>query len=189
MHAGHISIERLDAIVSGAQSGDPTARRDLLTHSWPLAERTARRMVVAADVDDVVQDTLIQVVRSIGSLRDARALPAWIVVIARHAANGYQRRRARLVPVGDIVADYIAGGFEDDAVAQLSQDRIVAAVRSAIGRVTDGERRVLELVVVEQMPYEQAARALGRPVGSIGPVRQRALRKLATSPEIMAVGL
>jgi len=146
-------------------------------------------MVVAADVDDVVQDTLIQVVRSIGSLRDARALPAWIVVIARHAANGYQRRRARLVPVGDIVADYIAAGFEDDAVAQLSQDRIVAAVRSAIGRVTDGERRVLELVVVEQMPYEQAARALGRPVGSIGPVRQRALRKLATSPEIIAVGL
>ena len=51
-------------------------------------------------------------------------------------------------------------------------------VRQALARLPERDRRLLTLLVNPSVDYAYISKTLGMPVGSIGPTRQRALRRL-----------
>jgi DNA-directed RNA polymerase specialized sigma24 family protein len=53
----------------------------------------------------------------------------------------------------------------------------------ALARLSDRDRRLARFVM-DQSSYNEISRALGMPMGSIGPTRERMLRRLATSNEV-----
>jgi DNA-directed RNA polymerase specialized sigma24 family protein len=63
-----------------------------------------------------------------------------------------------------------------------------AAIRSAIARLPDRQRRVVSaLMEVEDDPagsYAQAAASLDMPIGSLGPTWGRAVRRLRRDPQL-----
>ncbi len=63
----------------------------------------ARRVRHHADVDDLVQRVLLQIVTGLGALRDAEQLHAWVYRVARNAIVDYYRSPLlrREVPSGD----------------------------------------------------------------------------------------
>jgi RNA polymerase sigma-70 factor (ECF subfamily) len=63
----------------------------------------ARRVRHHADVDDLVQRVLLQIVTGLGALRDAERLHAWVYRVARNAIVDYYRSAPvrREVPSGD----------------------------------------------------------------------------------------
>ncbi len=84
-------------LVAAARGGDPTALDALVSASMPLVYNLAGRALRGhADVDDVVQETMIRVVRGIGELQQPESYRSWLVAITlRPAPPRPARRRAR----------------------------------------------------------------------------------------------
>ncbi|QUQ64377.1 sigma-70 family RNA polymerase sigma factor [Kutzneria sp. CA-103260] len=78
--------------VAAARSGDHRALDDLVTEYLPLVYNIVRRTLSSdADVDDVVQDTMVRVVRGIGGLREPDRFRSWLVAITMNQIREHRR--------------------------------------------------------------------------------------------------
>src|SRR6202167_2922903 len=69
--------------VIAAQAGDARALDSLLTGYLPLIYNIVGRALSGhADVDDVVQETMLRAVRGLSGLRDPAAFRSWLVAVA-----------------------------------------------------------------------------------------------------------
>ncbi|MBY8878426.1 sigma-70 family RNA polymerase sigma factor [Actinacidiphila acidipaludis] len=84
------------AVVAAARSGDQQALDALVAECLPLVYNIVGRALDGHDdVDDVVQETLLRVVRGLGELRDPTAFRSWLVAIAvRQVRDREQARKA-----------------------------------------------------------------------------------------------
>ncbi|MGN9909492.1 sigma-70 family RNA polymerase sigma factor [Phytohabitans sp. LJ34] len=90
-------------LVSAAQQGGAHALDALVAASLPLVYNIVGRALRGhADVDDVVQETLVRVVRHLPDLRDPSAYRPWLVAIAIRQVRDWElhRRTAPARPVG-----------------------------------------------------------------------------------------
>ncbi|MGX1885909.1 sigma-70 family RNA polymerase sigma factor [Streptomyces sp. NPDC055287] len=87
--------EREAAVVKAAQGGDQRAQDELVTAYLPLVYNIVGRALSGhADVDDVVQETLIRALGGLGSLRDPGSFRSWLVAIAMNEIRDrWQARR------------------------------------------------------------------------------------------------
>ena len=83
------------ATVVAARDGDPAAVDRLVAGYLPLVYTIVGRALDGhADVDDVVQDTMLRVLRNLGELRDPEAFRSWLVAITvRQVRERYRARR------------------------------------------------------------------------------------------------
>ncbi|MEV6006315.1 sigma-70 family RNA polymerase sigma factor [Streptomyces sp. NPDC051976] len=84
------------ALVTAARAGDQAALDRLVADCLPLVYNIVGRALDGHDdVDDVVQETLLRVVRGLGDLRDPAAFRSWMVAIAvRQVRDREQARKA-----------------------------------------------------------------------------------------------
>jgi RNA polymerase sigma factor (sigma-70 family) len=83
------------ATVVAARAGDPAAVDRLVSGYLPLVYTiVGRAMEGHADVDDVVQDVMLRVLRNLGDLRDPSAFRSWLVAITvRQVRERFRARR------------------------------------------------------------------------------------------------
>jgi RNA polymerase sigma factor (sigma-70 family) len=87
------------ARVRAARAGDPDALDEVASAYLPLVYTIVRRSLrQSADVDDVVQETMLQLVRGLGSLRDPERLRAWVVAVTVNQIRDHQRSAHTLRP-------------------------------------------------------------------------------------------
>ncbi|MFE4603407.1 sigma-70 family RNA polymerase sigma factor [Kitasatospora indigofera] len=80
------------ATVAAAQAGDERAQGELIAEYLPLVYNIVGRALSGhADVDDVVQETMLRVVDGLGGLRDATCFRSWLVAIAMNEVRRRQR--------------------------------------------------------------------------------------------------
>jgi RNA polymerase sigma factor (sigma-70 family) len=94
--------------VIAAQEGDEEALENLLSEYLPLIYNIVGRGLNGhADVDDVVQETMLRVVRSVRDLRDPEAFRSWLVAVALRQMHDHrqQRQAAPLYGLRPDVAD------------------------------------------------------------------------------------
>ncbi|SHM62108.1 sigma-70 family RNA polymerase sigma factor [Actinacidiphila paucisporea] len=84
------------ALVAAARAGDQRALDRLVAQCLPLVYNIVGRALDGHDdVDDVVQETLLRVVRGLADLRDPAAFRSWLVAIAvRQVRDREQARKA-----------------------------------------------------------------------------------------------
>jgi RNA polymerase sigma-70 factor, ECF subfamily len=81
-------------LVERLRAGDPAAPAALFDRFGPLVNRVLYRTIGGgADHDDRVQETFLEALRALPSLRDEGALRAWITTIAVRVARAELRRR------------------------------------------------------------------------------------------------
>ncbi|MFF0150106.1 sigma-70 family RNA polymerase sigma factor [Micromonospora sp. NPDC005203] len=85
-------------LVVAARQGDQRALDDVVAASLPLVYNIVGRALRGhADVDDVVQETLVRVIRHLPALNDPAAYRSWLVAITiRQVRDWEQRRRVAL---------------------------------------------------------------------------------------------
>jgi RNA polymerase sigma factor (sigma-70 family) len=128
-----------------------------------------------ADRHDVAQTVWLRLLEKAHTLRDPAALPGWIRTTTRNEAISHLRRVSRCSPgpIGDQADSRL--GPEDHVI--LAEER--QAMARSFDALTDEDRELLSVTVLnESASYVQASQRLGRPTGSIGPSRQRALSRL-----------
>ena len=137
----------------------------------PRLRRYARALVgERAGADDLVQDTLERAWTKLHLYRQGTDLRAWLFTVM-HNVHVNRMRATRLAdPLGDEMPE-LASRAQPDALVLRDLDR-------AIARLPADQRAVLLLVTLEEMSYEEVARTLGIPIGTVMSRLSRAREKL-----------
>ena len=125
----------------------------------PGLRRYARALAGAVHADDLVQDTVERAWRKLDQ-RSGEMRP-WLFSIM-HNLHVDQLRRPGLA----------LQEIDDDALLPApehtpGQSIAIGEMDAALARLPLGQREVILLVALEQMPYEQVAATLGIPVGTV----------------------
>lgn len=95
----HEASQDVAALVRDAQAGDERALNHLVAAHLPLIYNIlGRALHASADVDDLVQETMLRVVRGLPTLREPDRFRSWAVAIAYRQLQQHARRRAVDVP-------------------------------------------------------------------------------------------
>ena len=131
--------------------GDARAHHTLLSALVPVLRRYyARRIVSMADLEDLVQETLIAVHTRRASYDRTRAFGPWLFAVARYKMIDHFRRSRNdvaLDDLGDLLGD---GGFEDEVSARLDID-------AALETLTVKQAAAIRATKIEGLSIAEAA--------------------------------
>ncbi|MFE5245666.1 MULTISPECIES: sigma-70 family RNA polymerase sigma factor [unclassified Streptomyces] len=100
---------RETALIKAAQKGDPEAQDRLVASYLPLVYNIVGRALNGhADVDDVVQESVLRMLRGLPSLRTPKSFRSWFVAITMNEIRGHLRERR----TGEISADPMAVAYD-----------------------------------------------------------------------------
>lgn len=126
----------------------------------PRLRRYARALLGGrAEADDLVQDTLERGWTKLHLYRRGTDLRAWLFTVMHNVHANRRRGERPEVPLDDAPEAATDGG-QERALALRDLD-------AALARLPVEQREVLLLVVLEDMSYDEAARTLGVPVGTV----------------------
>ncbi len=191
--------------VIAARDGDPAAVDRLVAGYLPLVYTIVGRALDGhADVDDVVQDVMLRVLRNLGDLRDPEAFRSWLVAITvRQVRERYRARRGApdaLVPedVRDPGADFtdlaitrleLSGQRRETAEATRWLDEDNRELLSLWWLEASGELTRDEIVAAIDVTRQHAAVRIQRMKGQLETARVvvRALEASPPCPDLQLV--
>lgn len=177
------------ALVARCRGGDQSAWTTLVRRYQRLVYAVVRRVGLDEHAAaDVFQTVFSRLIAHLPRIADPGRLQAWIVTTAKREAllqRSRGQRQVSLTPTPD--ADGEQGPDWDPADEALLPEEALDAlqqahrVRHALDRLDERCRTLLTLLFTdsdERTGYDEVARRMGTPVGSIGPTRARCLGKL-----------
>ncbi|MFC1780653.1 RNA polymerase sigma factor [Planctomycetota bacterium] len=162
-------LQNESALVCAAQRGDKEALQQLFICNWSWLRGLVYSILGNPDqVDDVLQDICIRVIKNIDSLREPECFRPWLAVMARRYAIRYRRQNAvrpKPVPVevAQLEPDEKTKTFFNDIEQQEQYDRILRAIES----LPEKYREVLMLQHSGDITYAQIAEILDIPVTTV----------------------
>jgi RNA polymerase sigma-70 factor (ECF subfamily) len=137
----------------------PTLLERLFTESaGDLARYFARRHAGEEVVQDLVQETFLQMARGLQDGRSPKSARGYLFGIARHLSHAAWTKRA--------TNKVIAFEHLPETAAPTTDDRVSAA-RETISSLEPLQREVLELRFAQGLAYAEIAEALGIPIGTV----------------------
>ncbi|WP_233578852.1 RNA polymerase sigma factor, partial [Micromonospora sp. BL4] len=181
-------------MVVAARDGDPQALDALVAASLPLVYNVVGRALRGhADVDDVVQETLLRVVRHLADLRDPAAYRSWLIAITvRQVRDREQQRRAALTHTADLDSAYgvpdPAADFAGLTILRLGLTDQRREVAEATRWLDDDDQTLLALWWLEatgNLDRADLAAALGLTEGHAAVRIQRMKEQLEVSRSVV----
>jgi RNA polymerase sigma factor (sigma-70 family) len=156
---------------------DEAAWRTAVERYEGLLFWTARRYrLTDEETADVVQETWARLLEHLDDIRDPERITGWLSTTAARQCLAAIRRRQREAPSPQECVDGIDTWDADD---RLDAEQRGFALRRAIAALSPRERELMEVFLEPDPPcYAEISRRLSMPIGSIGPVRGRAMRRL-----------
>jgi RNA polymerase sigma factor (sigma-70 family) len=178
-----LSDEKDETLVARCRAGDGAAWEALVRRYQRLVYAIVRRAGLDEQTAaDVFQTVFMRLLQQLPRIDEPARLQAWIVTTAKRESILQRRRGARLVTMGDGAADAAQETIADEAPGPqqtLEHWQQLMRVRSALDRLDGRCRHLLQVLFAgETSGYDDVARQLNMPVGSIGPTRARCLAKL-----------
>ena len=138
----------------------------------PRLRRYARALVGdRATADDLVQDTLERAWAKLHLYRRGTDLRAWLFTVMHNVHVNRVRAARATDPLDEGMPELATRASQGDALLVRDLDR-------ALARLPEEQRSVLLLVALEEMSYEEVARTLGIPIGTVMSRLSRAREKL-----------
>ncbi|MEU1401269.1 sigma-70 family RNA polymerase sigma factor [Streptomyces sp. NPDC005728] len=150
-------------VVAAAQAGDRRALEELLQGWLPLVYNVVGRALNGhADVDDVVQETMLRAVDNLGTLRDPDSFRSWLMAIAMRQIRDRARRGKDRRPTEGPPQE--AGDFVELSVLRLQLEGQRREVAEAVRWLDAEDRQLLSLWWLE-VAGELTRRELAAAVG------------------------
>ena len=157
-------------LLQAAQAGDGRAFAELVRRYQRAIYAVAYGFMRSpADADDVAQETFVRAYRALGRFRVGEPLYPWLARIATNAALSQLRSRRRkpetpLEPLLEAGRQWSAG---DDPAERAAEAERARHLKEAMAELTPEHQAVLVLRVVEDLSYDEIARTLGVPAGTV----------------------
>ena len=134
-----------------------------IAHLLPRLRRFARTIVWnREDADDLVQAAVERALGRSEQWQPGTRLDSWMFRIMKNAWVDEVRSRIRR---DRVMAPEEAGEHVGDESAEAQQQRM--AIAKAMSMLSDDHRVVIGLVLVEGLPYKEAAEVLEIPMGTL----------------------
>lgn len=127
-----------------------------------------RRVGHEADAAEIAQQAFVAAALGLSSFRGEAGLSTWLFGIATNLARNFVNRaphRRHLFESADVLEKLEAP--ETDPCESLSQRQVIAIVARAIDELPQYMAEALVLVCIDGASYEEAARRLDVPVGTV----------------------
>ena len=159
-------------LIDRCLQGDQRAWRDLVTRYQRLVYSIAHVCCSdPEDVSDVFQQVWLELYQQLPGLRNAQALPAWLMTVTRRRCYAVLRARSGLQPLPDDIPVFSE---------QLSRIESEHEIQRSLEQLPERCRRLIDLLYFDlaEPSYSQIAATLVMPEASVGPTRARCLQKL-----------
>jgi RNA polymerase sigma factor (sigma-70 family) len=158
-----------DATLIKRSGDEPEMFAALFDRYGDEIHRYAARRLGAQLADDVTAETFLTAFRKRAcyDLTRADARP-WLYGIATHAVREFRRaevRRNRALARSE--ADVAAEPFDERSDARLTARQLAPRLAAVLAKLSAADRDLLLLVAWTDLTYEDAAQALGVPVGTV----------------------
>ena len=137
-----------------------------------------RKIVVSHDdADDVLQNTLIKVWRSIDGFRAESGIFTWLYRIATNEALSLlkQKKRRSLAPWADL-EERMGEMIESDP--WIDGEQVQIRLQKAILKLPEKQRIVFNMKYFDELKYEEMAKVLGTSVGALKASYHHAVKKI-----------
>jgi RNA polymerase sigma-70 factor (ECF subfamily) len=156
----NVSERRL--LLKGA-AGDSTAHRQIWTRWYPRILLYLKGSLPDEDCEDLCQEIMLKVFRSLKSYNPLWAPSTWIYTIAYRSRVDWHRRYGMNHSVAeDPALDEMPGPFPSPDETLIRKD-IREKIHRFLERQEERDREILYLHAFEGMSGRQTARALGMP--------------------------
>lgn len=169
-----------DATVIGLSRHEPEHFTVLFRRHAPHIQRYVVRRLGQDAADDIVAETFLLAFRQRDSYDQARAdARPWLYGIATNLIGRHRRAEIRLYrALARTGADPVMEPFTDRVDDQVSAGTASRRLAVGLARLPDQLRDTLLLVAWSGLSYEEAATALGVPVGTVRSRMSRARSRL-----------
>ncbi len=164
------------ALIAAWQAGDEGAATELVRrHTRALARFLAGAGAPTADLDDLVQETLIRAFRGLDGFRGQCQFRTWLLTIGGNVLRDDARRHRRpaVLPL-DGREPASDGDPHEHAVA----DEAVERLRGGLQRLPRLQREVFLLRAQQGLPYDEIAAALATTAGAARVHYHHAVKRL-----------
>lgn len=163
--------DELRALITEAQDGSVRAFELLIASHMPAVRRFARAFVASdADVDDLTQEALVKVYKSLRSFRFQSAFKTWLYSVVRNvffdatrSRAGRERTLEEPLEVEHARAPSDAVPADEGIARAEEKERLWRALRALPAEF----RTAVVLFDVEGHSYEEVAAIEGVPVGTV----------------------
>ena len=160
-------------------AGDEAAFREIVTRYKNSLYAFLKHFLNRSDlVEDVFQETFMQLFTSRESFDPKRPLRPWLFTIAANKAKDALRKQQRTatVPIGpiadaqDMSFDEVINVLTSDTTVpydSLEKDEIAKQVRQIVASMPENLRAILVLAYFNRFSYKQMADILSIPIGTV----------------------
>ncbi len=170
--AGRTSIAGPDdaALVVASQKGDQAAFGEIVRRYQRAVHRLAWSLTRnASDADDLAQEAFVRAWGAIGRFEIGQPLYPWLArIVTNQAFSLFRHRRRR--PETSIEPLVEAGqqwGVDDDPAEHSERGERDALLRECFAYLAEEHQAVLALRAVQDLSYDEIARALNVPIGTV----------------------
>jgi len=163
-------------LVERAQRGDKRAF-ELLVEKYQrkLARLVSRLVRDPGEVEDVTQEAFIKAYRALPSFRGDSAFYTWLYRIGINTAKNYLVAMGRRAPTSTEVEAEDAEGYAEGELLRdintpeslLLSKEIAGTVNAAIESLPEELRSAIQLRELEGMSYEEIAKLMDCPIGTV----------------------
>ena len=172
MNDQHLSPnDPLRDLLDKAVEGDDRALGELVRRTQADMWQFCTAMGSPGEEEDLVQETYLRAMKSISSFRGEAQVRSWLFAIARNVCADHVRRKVRDRNLIDRIA---LRGIESSTPAPELRNEL-------LDHLNKERREAFALTQILDLSYEEAARILGCPVGTIRSRVSRARADLASA--------
>jgi RNA polymerase sigma-70 factor (ECF subfamily) len=163
-------------LVARAQRGDKRAF-ELLVEKYQrkLARLLARLIRDPGEVEDVTQEAFVKAYRALPSFRGDSAFYTWLYRIGVNTAKNYLMAMGRRAPTAaETEADGAEGHDEGEQLRDINtpesvllSKEIAATVNATIEALPEELRTAIQLRELEGMSYDEIAKMMDCPIGTV----------------------
>lgn len=167
-----------DALIAALRGGDRDAFAVLVERETAPIYRVCLRILgIAADAEDVAQETFVIAYRSFAGFRGHGSVRGWLLRIASRQAFRRLHQRRPSDPLEDVGEERVADRSQDPARLTVLRERH-GRLRRTVAGLPEPYREVVALRFFGELSLLEIAESTGRPLNTVKTHLRRGLERL-----------
>ena len=163
--------QEIDSLIERCLEGDQTAWETIVRLYWRKVFNIAYKFVGRHDeAEDLTQDVFLKLFKSIRTFDRRANFSTWLISVSRNLCIDHYRsvRREHDAVTHDIdVVTLAQPSTSDSPHAMLERRDRVALLRTALDKLAPSLRTAVMLRDIQELSYQEIARRLGVPEGTV----------------------